>query len=110
MARDSGLEELMREQLADISGLAERPMFGGLAWLLHGHLLCAARKDGALFRLGKGNDAEALKIEGITPMVLKDRAMHGWVWVSPELMGDDAIAQSLLASALAFIRSLPEKK
>ena len=57
MARDPGLEELINAELADIPGVTQKAMFGGLAWLVHGNLLCGARKDSLLVRLGKGNDA-----------------------------------------------------
>ena len=30
-------------------------MFGGWAWLLRGNLVCGAREDGLLARLGKGS-------------------------------------------------------
>jgi len=33
-------------------------MFGGLAWLAHGNLLCGARDAGMLVRLGKDNGVE----------------------------------------------------
>ena len=46
MARDVGLEELLREELGTISGLSEKLMFGGLAFLLDGNLFCGAREDG----------------------------------------------------------------
>ena len=53
MARDEGLEELIREDLAAEPGLREKAMFGGRAWLLNGNLVCGAREDGMLMRLGK---------------------------------------------------------
>ncbi len=109
MARDYGLEEVIREDLGLIPGLAEKPMFGGLAWLLGGHLLCGARDDGLLIRLGKGNDAWALEIEGIRPMTSGRRAMTGWVRAEALAFGDDAIRARLIAESLAFVRSLPPK-
>lgn len=53
MARDEGLEELLRDDLRAEPGLTETAMFGGWAWLLNGNLLCGARDDGILARLGK---------------------------------------------------------
>lgn len=53
MARDHGLEEILREDLEALSGLTEKAIFGGWAWLLDGKLIFAARDDGMLFRLGK---------------------------------------------------------
>ena len=70
MARDPGLEELINDELADLTGVTQKAMFGGLAWLANGNLLCGARKDSLLVRLGKGNDAWALKISGVIPMIM----------------------------------------
>lgn len=109
MARDYGLEEVVREELGNLSGLTEKPMFGGLVWLVHGHLLCGARDDGLLVRLGKGNDGWALAIEGITPMVSGGRPMTGWIWAAEDAYGDDALRAELIARALAFVRALPPK-
>lgn len=109
MARDVGLEELVREDLADVVGLSEKPMFGGLAWLLRGNLLCGAREDGMLVRLGKGKDGWALEAGGIAAMVMQGRPMQGWVRAAPEAYGDDALRRRLIAAALDFVRSLPAK-
>jgi len=110
MARDPGLEELMRDQLSLLEGLSEKAMFGGLAWLMNGHLLCAARDDGALIRLGKGYDRKVLAISGITPMISRGRIMEGWLRVEAETFADDLLAEKLLEEAVAFVRALPCKQ
>lgn len=107
MPRDEGLEAQMRDLLREVGPLAERAMFGGQAWFLHGHLLCCARDDGALFRLGKGRDAWALAEDGIGPMRSGGRVMSGWVRATPEAMADDALAERLRDAALAFVDTLP---
>jgi hypothetical protein len=84
-------------------------MFGGRGWLLHGNLLCGARDDGMLARLGRDNDAWALAMSDIVPMISRGRRMAGWVRAGPEVFGDDALRRSLLDAALAFVRSLPAK-
>jgi hypothetical protein len=109
MARDQGLEELINDELAGMPGLTEKAMFGGWAWLLNGNLLCGSRTGSMLVRLGKGKDAWALKIPGIIPMILGDRQMHGWVRISPEVYGDDALRRKLVKAALDFNHSLPPK-
>ncbi len=109
MARDEGLEELLRADLAAAPGLTEKPMFGGRAWLMNGNLLCGARDDGMLVRLGADRDGWALKTPGIAPMISRGRAMRGWVRAAPEAYGDDALRRKLLDAALAFVRALPAK-
>ncbi|NIJ73741.1 hypothetical protein FHR66_002977 [Xanthomonas sp. F4] len=103
------MEHMLRDTLGAQRDLTEKPMFGGWAWLLHGHLLCGARDDGVLVRLGKGHDAWALAIPGIEPMLSRGRAMPGWVRVAPEIFADDALAARLLREAIAFVRTLPPK-
>ena len=109
MPRDQGLEAILTEDLADLPDITTTPMFGGLAWLWRGNLLCCAGSDGILLRLGKGNDAWALAIPGITPMRMGDRVMNGWVRLSPDAAADDTLRHRLLDAAQAFVATLPPK-
>ncbi|HUO22557.1 MAG TPA: hypothetical protein VMU59_08590 [Caulobacteraceae bacterium] len=109
MARDEGLEELLREDLQGEPDLSEMTMFGGRAWLLHGNLLCGARHDGMLARLGKDNVDWALASPDVEPMRAGPRLMPGWVWLKAEACGDDALRRKLLDAALAMVRQLPPK-
>ncbi len=109
MARDAGLEDLIRNDLPQGLALSEKAMFGGLAWLIAGNLLVGARGDGRLVRLGKGNDAWALARPDVGPMMSRGRAMDGWVRAGPAAYGDDAMRARLIEAALAFVRGLPPK-
>jgi hypothetical protein len=109
MARDPGLENLIREDLPRDAGLTEKPMFGGWAWLLNGNLLIGARGDGMLARLGKGNDGWALALPDVSPMISRGRAMDGWVRAGPAAYGDNALRLRLIEAALSFVRRLPPK-
>jgi hypothetical protein len=109
MARNEVLEELLGDDLVQVRGLTDKAMFGGRAWLLHGNLLCGARDDGMLVRLGKGNEAWALSTPGIAPMIMQGRPMSGWIRAAPEAYEDDALRSKLLKAALDFTRSLPKK-
>jgi len=109
LARDRGLEALLNDSLATVHGLTQKAMFGGLAWLVNGNLLCGARSDGLLVRLGKENEAWALEIPGVVPMVSGGRPMRGWVRAAPAVYVNDALRQRLVEAALEFNRSLPKK-
>lgn len=109
MARDPGLEELLREMLGPLPGLTEKAMFGGRAWLLDGHLLCGAGSKGMLVRLGKGNDGWALEQPDIKRMEMRGRLLEGWIRAGPDAFGDDELRQKLLDAALSFVRGLPAK-
>jgi hypothetical protein len=109
MSRDKGLEELLNDELAATRGITQKAMFGGWAWLLDGKLLCGARDDGMLVRLGKDKDGWALDVSGIAPMISRGKRMAGWVRAAPEAYGDDALRHELIDAAITFVRSLPAK-
>jgi len=107
--RNNVLEQILNDDFAPVRGITEKAMFGGWAWLLNGNLLCGDRNDGMLVRLGKDNDAWALAMPGIEPMIMQGRPMHGWVRAAPEVYEDDTLRRKLLKAALDFTRSLPKK-
>jgi hypothetical protein len=109
MARDEGLEELVSDDLADLTGVTTTKMFGGFAWMWQGHLLCGVRHEGILFRLGKGNTAWTIGQPGVTPMVMGGRIMDGWVRLNADAVGNDALRLRLVDASKAFVASLPPK-
>ena len=109
MARDQGLEELIHHDLRRLPGLADKAMFGGWAWLLDGNLLCGARDDGMLVRLGKGQETWALQMDGVVPMLSRGRIMPGWVRCGAEVYDNSGLRRRLLSRGIDFVRSLPKK-
>ena len=109
MARDAGLEELIWDDLGGMDGLTTKTMFGGLAWMLDGHLLCGARDVGMMVRLGKGNDAWTLDLPDVAPMVMSGKSMPGWVRAGLDSCADDDLRKRLLDAAVSFVRTLPPK-
>ena len=109
MARDEGLEELIYDELRSTPGVTDKAMFGGWAWLLWGNLLCGARDDGMLVRLGRGNDAWALAVAGIDPMLSRGKRMSGWVRADARAYGGDDTRRKLIGAALQFVGGLPRQ-
>ena len=109
MAYDEGLYELLKDDLVDVTGLAEKKMFGGIAFMLNGNMLCGVHKDGAMYRVGKENEAQALALPGAEPMGFTGRRMGGFIDAGPDAMADDAARAELLRLALDFVAALPAK-
>lgn len=109
MAYDEGLAQIMRDDLAELAGVSEKKMFGGMAFMLNGNMLCGVHKDGGMFRVGKDNETAALDIEGAGPMEFTGRKMGGMVDVSDEALEDDIRRARLMALALDFVKALPAK-
>lgn len=108
MAWDEGLAQLLREDLAGLP-VSETKMFGGLAFLMGGHMICGIHRAGAMFRTGKERYAEALTIPGVTPMRMGDRVMAAMVEADAGAMADDARRGQLVALALSVVQALPPK-
>ena len=109
MAYDEGLAELLRADLADRTGVVEKRMFGGLCFMLDGHMLCGVHKGGGMFRVGKDRHAEALTIDGAGPMAFTGRPMGGMVDVTDDAMADDIRRGQLMTLAMENVSSLPPK-
>ena len=109
MAYDEGLAALMREDLADLSGISEKRMFGGLCFLLNGNMLCGIHKNGAMYRVGKDNHAAAKAVPGASDMAFTGRKMGGMIDVSDEGFAEDDARAEWLRLALDFVAPLPAK-
>ncbi len=109
MAFDEGLAQIMREALAETSGIVEKNMFGGVCFMLNGNMLCGVHKDGGMFRVGKDNEAAALAVEGAGPLTFTKRKMGGMVDVTDEAIAGDASRTRLMGLAMDFVGGLPAK-
>ncbi len=108
MAEDPGKVELLRDALGDLR-TTEKRMFGGTCFMLRGHMLCGTVRAGAIFRVGKANDAAALALPGVRAMNFTGKEMSGFVEVGEETLAEDATLAALIGLALDFNKSLPPK-
>lgn len=108
MAYDPGLAQTLRDALAG-HPITEKKMFGGLAFLLHGHMVCGVHKGGVMVRVGKAGYAEALTLPGVSPMMFTGKPMVAMVDLSDATVADDALCNRLLGLALATVAALPPK-
>ena len=84
-------------------------MFGGLAFLLNGPMVCGVHKGGVMVRVGKDHYAAALALSGVTPMMFTGKPMVAMVDVSDAAVEEDSRRDLLLGMALATVRALPPK-
>ena len=109
MAYDEGMAEILRADLTEMEGVEEKRMFGGLCFMLQGHMLCGVHQGGGMFRVGKPREADALAIEGVSEMAFTGRKMGGLVDVTDDLLADDERRAALMALAVENVRSLPPR-
>ena len=101
--------QILRDALADLDGLTEKRMFGGLCFLLNGNMLCGVHKGGGMARVGKEHEATALQWEGVDPLSFTGRPMGGMVDLTDAAIREDATRDRVLALAREFVGSLPPK-
>jgi hypothetical protein len=71
--------------VAEERGLTEKEMFGGLAFLIGGNMAVAASgQGGILVRVDPAASDRLLSTTKAHPMVMRGRAMDGWLRVDPE--------------------------
>lgn len=109
MPYDEGLAQLLRDDLEREESVTEKKMFGGLAFLQNGHMICGTYRDRGMFRVGKDREGEALSIDGAFEMGFTGRRMSGMIEVEGEALADDQRRRRWLQLALAFVMELPPK-
>jgi hypothetical protein len=109
MAYDEVLAERIRGLLPDVP-VTEQKMFGGLAFLVGGHMSVAASGRGGLMVRCDPADTERLVLEdGVTRMEMGGKEMDGWLRVTSAAVADDAVLSRWVGVGTSYARSLPPK-
>lgn len=106
----SELEERMRNLLSDDPNVGEKRMFGGIAFMLNGNMLCGVTHKGRMMlRVGKEQQAEVLAMDGAEPFDMTGKPMGGMVIIDETALETDAEMENWIAIATRFVGSLPPK-
>ena len=110
MAYDRDLANRLREALAGEDGVTEKAMFGGLSFLVGGHMAVAASgRGGLLVRVDPDESAAALARPHASLMEMRGRSMAGWIRVAPEGVRTARQLGPWVHRGVAYARSLPPK-
>jgi hypothetical protein len=110
VAYDVDLADRLREILAGESGVVEKRMFGGLAFLVAGHLTVAAsRRGGLLLRVDPARTDTLIDDPRAGPFVMRGREMDGWLRVDIDAVATDEDLNRWVQQGLGYVRSLPPK-
>ena len=106
MAYDEDLADRVRAVLPPAAAVTERKMFGGLAFMLGGHMFCGVVKDTLMVRLGPDAAGRALGQPNVRPMDFTGRPMKSMVFVAPAGLHDEAL-RDWVDAAVGYARRLP---
>jgi TfoX/Sxy family transcriptional regulator of competence genes len=109
MAYDEKLADRVREVLARRRGISEKKMFGGLCFLIRGHMACGIIGDELVVRVGPEAYEAALAKPGAREMDFTGRAMKGMVYVGPRGHRRAPSLKAWVERGLVYAGSLPPK-
>ncbi len=110
MAYDEDLAVRVRELLEDEPTCIDKKMFGGLCFMVTGHMCCGIIGDELMVRVGPDGYEAALARPHARPMDFTGRPLTGMVYVGAAGLRTKAALRAWVARGLAFTRSLPPKR
>ena len=110
MAYDDALAARIRELVGTGPEVTEKPMFGGLAFLVNGRMAIAASGQGGLLvRCDPADTAALLEQPHTGPMEMRGREMEGWLRVDAEGAATTDAIRPWAERGVVYARSLPPK-
>jgi len=114
VAYDEDLANRIRELIGRDSDpahrLTEKKMFGGLAFLINGHMsVSASGQGGLLLRCDPGQTDELIARKHARRFEMRGRAMDGWLRVDPEGVKTKRDLERWVRLGVEYARSLPPK-
>lgn len=109
MAYDEALAARLRKATADMKGVTEKKMFGGICFLLNDYMLGGVETDRYMFRIGKDNEEGIYARPGVKPMDFTGRPLGGMIYVDADHCKGEAM-QGFIKLAASHIATLPPKK
>jgi len=110
MAFDEKLAGRVRQRLGKRKGLAEKRMFGGLAFLLNGNMCVGVHGRELIVRLEPERTERALAEPHTRVFDLSGgRSMKGWILVKPAGVADEASLGRWVGTGVAYATALPKK-
>lgn len=110
MAYDVKLADRVRDLVGTEAGLTEKRMFGGLAFLINGHLaVSASSRGGLLVRVDPAATESMVEHDHVQRFEMRGRGMDGWLHVQDEAVRSDNDLRRWVAVGVDYARSLQPK-
>ena len=109
MPYNEGLAQRVRTALAAHTAVDEKKMFGGLTFMLNGHMCCGIVRDELMVRLGLDQYADAIVQPHARQMDFTGRPMRGMIMVAPAGLESDADLEAWVQRGVTFAAALPAK-
>lgn len=110
MAYDEHLANRIRELVLTEEGVAERRMFGGLAFMINGNIaVSASGQGGLLLRVDPAETDSLLGKPHAEAFAMRGRVMQGWLRVDAAGLKTRRQLERWVTRGLAYAKSLPSE-
>lgn len=109
MTYDEGLAERVRGAMDHLHGVSEKKMFGGLAFMVRGHMAVGVVKDELMLRVGPEACSFLMGKPHARAMDFTGRPMNGFLFVDAAGLSEDHDLDHWLGHAVEYALSLPPK-
>lgn len=110
MAFDEPLAQRIRAHLARQPGFAERRMFGGLCFMLRGHMTAGVVNTTLMLRVGPDQYETLLAKLHAREMDFTGRPLKGMLYVDAAGVRTERALAKWLGRAVAFVQAQPARK
>ena len=110
MPFDEGVAVRVRAVLASRSDVDERKMFGGIAFMIRGHMACGVLDKRLIVRVGPEQYEASLDLPHAAEMDFTGRPMRGFVTVQPDGFASRESLEAWVGRGIDFVCSLPPKQ
>jgi hypothetical protein len=109
MPYDEQLASRVRGQIGRKSGLVEKKMFGGLAFLINGNMSVGIHGSELIVRIAPEATDAALKEPGTRIFDITGRPMKGWLLVGGPAVKNEKSLVGWVKRGIEYASSLPKK-
>ena len=95
--------ERVRRYLRDRDDVVEKPMVGGLSFMVGGRMCCGVTSTGLMVRLGEDGARAALGEPHVRQLELGGKPIAAFVVIDPDGYADDAALAAWLERGVDFL-------
>ena len=109
MPYDEKVAARIRASLGSRNDVAEKKMFGGLAFMVRGHMCCGVTGDELMVRVGPDAYETALARSHAREMDFTGKPLRGFVYVAPQGFARRRDLDRWVTMGTEFVLTLPAK-
>lgn len=109
MAYSRKLADRIRRILSNRRGVTEQKMFGGVAFMIRGHMACGPMGDDLIIRIGAEAAARTIKLKHVKPMDFTGKVLKPFALIQAAGLRSDTQLRRWVAMAADFAAGLPAK-